>query len=44
MEEEPFKARALAALVVGFGGMWLAMKLYVRIRYGRDARISMDMR
>jgi hypothetical protein len=42
--DEPNKAaRTLAALVAGFGGMWLTMKLYVWVRYGWKAARSLTM-
>ena len=40
--EEP-KARLIIAAVIGFGGNYLLMKLYVLIRYGWNAMRSMRL-
>ena len=44
MDGEPFRARLVGAFAVGLGATWLVVWLYVRIRWGRSARITMDMR
>jgi len=42
-DEPNTAARTLAALIAGFGGTWLVMKLYVWARYGREAAKSLTM-
>jgi len=44
MDGEQFRARLVGAFAAGLGATWLVVWLYVRIRWGRSARITMDMR
>lgn len=36
------KARLLGAMLLGFGTPWVLMKLYVRLRYGKGAKVTWE--
>lgn len=44
MDGEPMRVRLLGAFLSGVGAAWFTTWAYVRLRFGRGARISMDMR
>ncbi len=41
-EPDNERNRALGSLLFGFGGMWVVMKFYAWIRYGKDTKVHMD--
>jgi hypothetical protein len=43
MEGETGQARLLGGFLAGLTATWLVMCVYVRIRWGKSARITMDM-
>jgi LytS/YehU family sensor histidine kinase len=44
MEGETGQARLLGGFLAGLAATWFAMRVYARIRWGKSARITMDMR